>query len=649
MKKDKLVKIGKYLLIVLVLFTSNAGAVGEIYSWGSNPFGELGDGTTINRLIPVQVNVLADTTAIDAGSNHSLALKSDGTVWAWGRNIHGQLGDSTTIDRSVPVQVNGLAGITTIVAGSNHSLAVKSDGTVWAWGSNSNGQLGDGTTNDRLVPVQVMLDSSPFTGVVAVAAGLNHSLAIKSDGTVWAWGSNDWRKLGDGTYIDRHNPVHIDGISNVVAIYADDDRSYALKSDGTVWIWGYYLHLDTTTHFTPLQIIRLSNIIAIAASNHSLINLKSDNTVWAISELDCNTCHNPHGSLYSPPENIPVQVNGLSNVVGVAKSADHSLALKSDGTVWAWGSNNVGQLGDGTTTNRLVPVQVNGLVDATKIAVGDIHSLAISSFNFNLAVTPQSQTLRPGGSAIFTVDATLLGGAVQNVGLGVTIVNAATGNSDSSITSSVSPSSVPLGSSATVFVGTSPTTLAGTYNIIVTGESGVIQKTVAASITVSGQPLPNNPVAMSSYTVKLVTGDPLTDQIKVPVTGSFVIVLSGGSTFSVIDNYAIDGFAKVQIIDNKIYKIYGRVTGGKSGVNMNILSPLVLGVLTPQHLMLPKASPPTTIDLTSLSPYILQIPVSASIVDTSKSWVSSNYPSNGLPYSFTNNDAQETQLIFVLQ
>jgi hypothetical protein len=279
---------------------------------------------------------------------------------------------------------------------------------------------------------------------------------------------------------------------------------------------------------------------------------------------------------------------------------------------------------------------------------GSFKVTVINPFDFSVTASP-SQTIRPGGNAVITADATLSSGITQSVDLTVTVVNAATNTPEPSIVSSISPSSVLPTSSATVFVGTNSNTPAGTYTVIMTGTYGTVQKTSTVSVTVSGQSLPPNPIALSSYTVKLVTGTPLTDQIKVPATGNFVVVLSSGSTFSVIDNDATDGLAKIQVINNKIYKLYGRVTGGSNSVDMNVLSPFVSGVLTPQPLTLTKASPPETIDMTSLNPYILQIPAPASIVDSTKPWVSQYYPSSGLPFSFTNSGVQNTQLIFILQ
>jgi alpha-tubulin suppressor-like RCC1 family protein len=185
--------------------------------------GQLGDGTTTYRSSLVQVlgvngtGYLSDVTDITGGGLHTLALKNDGTVLAWGYNYSGQLGIGSTTESYIPfpVEVAGLTGIVSVVAGASgdHSLALKSDGTVWAWGSNSDGQLGDGTTTNRPAPVQVAGQGTEgtgfLTGIVSISAGYRHSLAIKSDGTVWAWGDNDIYQLADGTYTDRYTPVQV--------------------------------------------------------------------------------------------------------------------------------------------------------------------------------------------------------------------------------------------------------------------------------------------------------------------------------------------------------------------------------------------------------------------------------------------------------
>ncbi|MDG4551260.1 MAG: hypothetical protein P9G45_12725 [Candidatus Contendobacter sp.] len=189
-----------------------------------------------------------------------------------------------------------------------HTVALKGDGTVWAWGNNATGQLGDGTTNTkRTSPVQ----ARGLTNVVASAAGGLHTVALKGDGTVWAWGRNKEGQLGDGTATDRPTPVQVIGLSGVTAIAAGAAYSIALKSDGTLWAWGW---INSTTNTTPAQVSGLTDIVASAAGGLAVLNTETG----------------------------------------------HTVALKGDGTVWAWGRNKEGQLGDGTTTDRTAPVQVLG-------------------------------------------------------------------------------------------------------------------------------------------------------------------------------------------------------------------------------------------------------------------------------------------------
>jgi alpha-tubulin suppressor-like RCC1 family protein len=207
-------------------------------------------------------------------------------------------------------------GITAITRGNWHSLALTSDGTVWAWGRNSWGQLGNGTWNNSNVPVQV----SGLTGITAIAAGAAYSLALKSDGTVWTWGDNGDGQLGNRTWDNSNLPVQVSGLTGITTIAAGDSHSLALKNDGTVWAWGY----------------------------------------------------NRHGQLgngTNKDSNVPVQVSGLTGITAISAAGDsHSIALKNDGTIWAWGDNGDGELGNGTNKDSNVPVQVSGLIGVTTIA-----------------------------------------------------------------------------------------------------------------------------------------------------------------------------------------------------------------------------------------------------------------------------------------
>ncbi len=306
---------------------------GKVWTWGYNGYGQLGDGTTINRATAVQVQGLSGFKAVSGGSYHSLALKDDGTIWAWGYGGYGQLGDGTWNTTYTPVQVTGLTSVSAITTGDYHSVAL-SDGQVWAWGNNGNGQLGDGTYNYRTTPVQV----PGLTGVKAIAAGANYTLALKDDGTVWAWGYGS----GWGSYL---TPYQVQGLTGITAISARGYHNVALKNNGTVWTW-------ETGYQSAVQVDGLSEITAVAAGNSHTMALKNDGTVWTWGS-------NSNGQLgdgTTTDRSTPAQVAELTDVVAIADGTNHSLAKQSNGTNWAWGYNAEGEIGDGSTSTRTTPV-----------------------------------------------------------------------------------------------------------------------------------------------------------------------------------------------------------------------------------------------------------------------------------------------------
>lgn len=261
-----------------------------------------------------------------------------------------------------------------LVGGARHSVALKGDGTVLAWGDNLSGQLGDGTAIQRITPVTV----PGLSGITAIAAGSFHSLALKSDGTVVAWGLNSKGQLGDSSNVQRNAPVAVTGLTSVKSLAAGSYHSVALKSDGTVWCWGNndygQLGDETTTSWNEsVQTGGLSTVTAVAAGGTHTLALKSDGTVWAWGGNDFGQIGD--GTMTRRP--IPVQVPGLTGVIAIAAGFYHSVALKSDGTVWAWGYNSSGQLGDSSTTTRYSPVTATGLVNVTAVAAGVNHTVAM--------------------------------------------------------------------------------------------------------------------------------------------------------------------------------------------------------------------------------------------------------------------------------
>lgn len=255
-----------------------------------------------------------------------------------------------------------------IEAGWAHSLAIKSDGTVWAWGSNSNCQFGNGSTTSINAPIQINND------ITDISAGQYHSLFLKGDGTVWGCGSNLNGELGNGTTTTSKVPVEVSNLTEIVAISNLGSHSLALKSDGTVWAWGKnnYGQLGngtTNNSSVPTKVSNLTDVIAISSGYWSSLALKSDGTVWIWGQ-QCPTmiC-----------SNVPVKVTNLTGIIAISAGMNNYLVLKSDGTVWAWGFNGYGQLGNGTTTNSTTPVQVSGLSGVTAISVEGNHSLALKS------------------------------------------------------------------------------------------------------------------------------------------------------------------------------------------------------------------------------------------------------------------------------
>ncbi len=366
---------------------------GTVWTWGYNYYGGLGNGTTVNSSLPVQVSGLSNVVAVAFGVDFALALKSDGTVWAWGVNDSGQLGTGTTVNSNLPVQVRGLSSVIAIASGANFALALRNDGTVWAWGDNESGQLGNGTTVNSSVPVQI----SEISNVVVISASSDvSSIALKSDGTVWAWGDGQYGQLGNGTTGYSSVPVQVSDLSNVITVASGGYSALALRSDGTLWAWGCNqlgeLGNGTTVNSSvPVQVIGLTGVISVAGADFNSIALKNDGTVW--------TWGGNLGNGTTGYSSIPVQVSGLSGISAIAAGYDFetqgfTLALRSDGTVWTWGSNVYGQLGNGTTFPTSIP-----FISAISSPAGlSALTLGLTGYGGNSGTETGSVNLSTGGS-----------------------------------------------------------------------------------------------------------------------------------------------------------------------------------------------------------------------------------------------------------
>jgi alpha-tubulin suppressor-like RCC1 family protein len=310
---------------------------GKVEAWGYNATGQLGNGGVADQTRPVKLGITG-VRAVSAGWLHSVALKQDGTVWTWGNNALGQLGTGTGADSWLPRQVEGLAGVKQVSAGPYHTLALKEDGTVWSWGWNALGTLGDGSVEMRVRPVRV----SGLVGVEQVAAGGFHNVAVVkvSDlppyNSVWTWGWNAFGQLGDGTRVDRRQPVQIK-LSDVQMVTAGLLDSHVLYPGAGVRGWG-------------------SNILGQLGDGSTADRLVP-------THMECDP--NPEG------EDCP------TGFVSISTGAYHTVGVTFLGQAWAWGWNGFGQLGDGTFQSRTTPVRLRGLRDVGPISAGYLHSLAV--------------------------------------------------------------------------------------------------------------------------------------------------------------------------------------------------------------------------------------------------------------------------------
>ena len=467
------------------------GAFGDAFAWGKNQSGQLGDGTTIERPEAVRVTdsgALADKiiVAVAPGEAHNCALTHDGQLFAWGDNQFGQVGDGTTTSRNEPVPVNTsgvLAGktFTAVAAGRAHNLVLTANGQLFAWGDNPYGQLGDGTDSNWRSTAVAVITSGVLSGkvVTAVAAGADHSVALTSTGELFAWGNNIWGQLGDGTTAplrDQPTAVIMSGAlagKTVTAIASGENHTLALTSDGQLFAWGNneFGQLGDGTGFhrlTPVAVVMSGalagkTVSAIAAGYHHSLALTSDGLVFAWGE----NFRGQLGDGTGVDRNAPVAVvnSGFNaelagkTVVAIAAGEGHSVVLTSDGGLFAWGWNSNGQLGSGGGGGNGAPLRVfmdGALLGKTVkgVAAGYRHSVALA-FGPEIRVQQPVGTDLTDGVSTVSFGSVFMPGEVERVftikntgyspltGLGITIV----GDPDFQVTASpTAPVPGPYGS-----------------------------------------------------------------------------------------------------------------------------------------------------------------------------------------------------------
>ena len=357
---------------------------GTIWSWGWNNNGQLGLGDRTNRLSPVQIGTLTNWSKVVCGFNWTVALKTDGTIWSWGSNGSGTLGDSTLSSKSSPIQIGTLTNWSNIFGGNQFVFATRTNGTVWAWGDNQRGAYGDGRTISRSSPVQVgnLVDFESLSG------GNQHIIGKKTNGTLWSWsGNSDIATIGSGIMaavgrtILYSSPIQVTNISNISMVSHELTVVHAIKKDGTLWAWGLGPNGemgDTSLigKASPVQIGTATDWSRISSGINHTVAIKTGGTLWAWGSDDLGQL----GTGDTTPVSSPVQIGTLTGWSDISCGSLYTMAVRTNGTLWVWGQNVAGKLGDGSiAVSKSSPVQIGTLTDWAKAFAGASHSMAIKT------------------------------------------------------------------------------------------------------------------------------------------------------------------------------------------------------------------------------------------------------------------------------
>jgi alpha-tubulin suppressor-like RCC1 family protein len=492
---------------------------GTVWCWGANDSGQLGDGSTLDHAVPAPVTALGSSVAeVSVGDVFSCARRLDGTLWCWGSNVAGQLGNGSFDAALVPTQVASLgSAVAEVSAGDLFACARKIDGTLWCWGT---GSLGNGAVTSSATPMQVLALGGP---AAEVSTGDGVACARKTDGTLWCWGSNTFGVVGDGTTTDRPTPVMVAALgTDVTGVSVGDIFACAVKSDGSVWCWGTNDRGQlgdgtTTSHYLPMKVPSLYNVATVSANGRHACAVRRDGTLtcwgWnASGELGDGT---------TTDRSTPVAVSGLgSSVAEVSTGVNHnSCARLMAGSVWCWGGNGFGQVGDGTTVTRLAPVLVIPAPPPAVPAGGGALLAALAALL--AAVSLRALRKRGSGAGRAAVAGAMLWLALTAGGLSVTVGGCATdpGAASGTVGDAVGSVSVALQLTPQFRITSVAYEITrGTYRT--TGSLDVSQSSILSG-TIGGLPV------ASGYTIALTASD-VTNQLT--CAGSAGFDVTAGTT-----------------------------------------------------------------------------------------------------------------------
>lgn len=366
-------------------FSVYVNTAGNVYTWGQNDQGQLANGATSSTTTntPVSVGNFGVTLQVSAGYYHVVNLTADNKIISWGRGVNGQLGNGSASDQSLPVEVidTGVLANKTIVAvsaGGHHSLALSSDGKVYSWGSNGYGQLGNGANTSLTSPVEVNT-SGVLAGkkIIAIEAGYSHSVALDENGQLYAWGTNDLGQLGNGSTTASNVPVLVDmsGVLNgktVRSVSAGLDHTLVLASDNRVYGWGrnssYQLGNGSTTNaLTPVAALTSGplggvsvRLAGVTAGMYSSAAMSVDNTTWYVWGQGAygQLANNSTSTITAPAAVSLNSLMGGKTFKTITLNENNAHAQASDGSLYVWGRNDFGQVGNNSTTTAMLPVPI---------------------------------------------------------------------------------------------------------------------------------------------------------------------------------------------------------------------------------------------------------------------------------------------------
>lgn len=348
--------IGTGFLITMTIPTD-----GQIWGWGYNILGQLGDGSKTSRLTPVSIHGNKKTFCkINGGLNYTIGLEYNGQVWAWGYNAYGNLGDDSTTNRCTPVSVLGAKKtFCKITSGQNHIIVLQNNGQIWGWGYNNNGQLGDNTVASKRTPVSILGGKKTFC---EISASQYSTFGIEHDGQVWSWGYNTYGLLGIDSLDNKSTPVSVLGNKKTFCkIAGGTNHAIGLDYNGQVWAWGYNLYgrigdNSLTSRLTPVSILGdKKTFCKITGGQNHTVCIQHNGQVWSWG-------YNNNGQLgddSTTSKRTPVSIHGNKKTFcQISTGQNHTIGIEHNGNIWTWGYNTHGQIGDNSTTPRYTPVRV---------------------------------------------------------------------------------------------------------------------------------------------------------------------------------------------------------------------------------------------------------------------------------------------------